>query len=214
MKINWIRMIGGVGALAAYWLALPNSIYGMSVSGLITASSVTVSGDVSMSSVTVSTLSLTGSFNYVGGASLYLPGRVLQIHYSSNTTTGTDVDTTTWTAVSGSSVAITLINANDSVRISLSGSLRANWDGYPVYLTIYRGSTNLGDATSGVTGSYANNVVNGSSSSYIGLSMLDSPGDTVSHTYQVYIRATNVESGYATFPWSGAGFLILEEIAH
>src|SRR5262245_56242358 len=72
----------------------------ITLTGPITANSVTISGDVVLSSMTVSTLTVSNIFSTP--ASFNMPGRVVQIKVSSNTT-GTVITTTTWTTVYGSS---------------------------------------------------------------------------------------------------------------
>src|SRR5690348_15940599 len=95
--------------------------HAMTISGPITANNVTVTGDVTMSSMTVSSITVTNSM-VVNGTTSGIPGRVLQMVWSSGTVT-TTTTSGSWVAVSGIIQSMTLSNVNDYIRISLSGSL-------------------------------------------------------------------------------------------
>ena len=189
----------------------------MTLSGPVTATGVNIAGDVTASSMTVSSITIANELN-TSGAVLQIKGRVLQMQFSS-TTVNTVVTATTWTAVSNLSHSITLKNANDYVRISLTGNL-SNEDamGYkPAYITIYRDSINLGDSNSGLlAATWISSLPAGLASYAVGITLTDSPQDTSSHTYQPYILATS--GGSAIFPNNGSptlvpAVLLLEEVA-
>ncbi len=177
----------------------------MTVTGPITASSVTVSGDVSISSMTVSSLTVTNLLNVTGSYS-GISGRVVQMKSTTTTTSTLVILTTNYMPVLGMAQSITLSDANNYVRISLSGTLAVGTTGY---LTIFRDSTNLGDPNSGLAATVGQTVF-GETVSGSGITITDSPGDTNSHTYQPYIR---VDSDSALYPYETKGYLILEEIS-
>jgi len=189
----------------------------MTVSGPITATGVTVTGDVMMSSMTISTVTISDLLN-VSGAITGITHRILQMEFSS-TTIATSVSTTSFTPISNIANSITLSNANNYIHLSLSGSLytETSCPGGSNFgwITIYRDSTNLGDVSKGLVTAFSfcdslNNIYPGSSP--VGISIIDSPGDMVSHTYQAYIRS-GPNADITTFPDHGVGYLLLEEVS-
>lgn len=177
----------------------------MTVSSQIIASNVTVTGDVTMSSMTISSTTVSNLIN-ASGTINGISHRILQVKFSSSTV-ATNVSTSTWTAVSNIAKAITLLNANDYLLISLTGSFCSS---QLPFLTIYRDSTNLGDSVGGLlVGTEASATVTGVEGT--GISIIDLPGDTNAHVYQAYIRSQG--SDLTTFPCSTTGFLLLEELS-
>jgi hypothetical protein len=184
----------------------------MTVSGPITASSLIVTGSVTMSSVTVSSITV-ADLNVLGSATGL--GRIVQMQFSS-TTVETDVSTTTFQPVPDMAKAITLSNAANYVRISLTGTVAsASGGSTSAYLTIMRDSTDLGNTVNN-TGLAAatTNSSSGVATLYepTGITIADSPGDTNSHTYQVYIRTSSTTGVPAAFTAAEVGYLLLEEI--
>ncbi len=189
----------------------PKTVCAIVLNGPIIASTVTVAGNVTVSSMTGSTLTVTTID--VRGKTVGMPGRILQTQFSSSTIT-TTVTSTTFTAVSNISQSITLLNANDYIRISLSGNLTVLCDpntssSSMAHITIFRDSTNLGDTSLGLSASSCR--VFGQPVSPVGIRIKDSPGDTNAHTYQVYIR-TDDSANPTSFPYIDPGYLLLEEI--
>lgn len=203
-KHSYYQLIACPSLLLA---CLISSAHAMTVSGPITASSVTVTGDVTMSSMTVSSITITNLLD-VPGTYSGIPGRVLQMVFASTTVPTQLSGITSFTAVSAISQSITLSNANDYVRISLSGGL---FSFSTSYITIYRDSTNLGDSSVGLASVRdAPNILGGVSGT--GITITDFPGDTNAHTYQPYIRTSNTD-GNASFPYNSTAYLFLEEIS-
>src|SRR5579871_3840545 len=123
---------------------------GMTISGTIVASTVTVSGNVTVSSMTVSTMTISNSL-MVTGAALNIPGRVVQIEFSS-TTAGSEASTTTWQSSADLQNTIALLNPNDYLEIFLGGGIGSSSVNHNAYVTIFRDTTNLGDSNYGLSG--------------------------------------------------------------
>ena len=177
----------------------------MTVNGPITANDVAVNGDVTVSSITVSSITITNLINVPVASSL--SGNILQMKFSSSTVESNTVSST-WTAVDNIQQSLTLLNATDYVHIYLTGSLYSECVGM---LTIFRDDTNLGDTTFGLTSSpipgAAYNVEG------TGIYLTDSPGDTTSHKYQVYICANCPPTALPVkFPYASTGYLLVEEV--
>lgn len=192
----------------------------MTFAGPISASSVTVTGNVTVSSMTVSSMVVTELLD-VKGSYPVVAGRILQVQYVSSTVTTTTTNTS-WTAVSSLSRSITLSSATNHVCITLTGGLYMEGSDatnvHNGYVTVFRDSTNLGNATYGLTsaqGFYISTThpYNLPGSSSAGISLIDSPGDTSPHTYQAYIYTSYAPDAVA-FPKYGTGYLVLEEVSH
>lgn len=189
----------------------------MALSGPITANSVIATGDVTVSSITISTLTVTASLNVLGTAKI--PGHILQMAYSSTTVQSVAAGTTNFMSTNLSQ-SLSLKNATNYIRISLSGELSTPNSNITPYLTIYRDSTNLGDPITGLsTALVGGGLPAGALNNPVGITLIDSPEDTISHTYTVFIRTTSASSGAAYFPYNGfgigygsIGYLTLEEI--
>jgi hypothetical protein len=184
----------------------------MTLSGPVIASAVTVSGDVTVSSITVSTITISNLLS-ITGAKFDIPGRVVQIKFSSSTVLDYSVVTsTTFTAVSSIVQSITPSNANNYIRICLSGNLSTDGSGTPIYITIYRDSTNLGEPSLGLSAAISSIVITDGLEKSVGIVIDDWPGDTNPHTYQAFIRST-VSGNAAIFSFDVPGYLLLEEIS-
>ena len=113
-------------------------------------------------------------------------GAVLQVV---NATTIAAISTSSTSFVTtGFSVSITPSSATSKVFVVVNGGGGYNGDiGRSMWSTIYRGATNLGDATYGFTRHYA-----GSSAAISPhcMSVLDSPATTSSTTYTCYFKSS------------------------
>lgn len=207
--MNRFQVIAGVLLTIVSWSGKASAI---SLSGPISASSLNIAGGVTMSSMAVSNLIATNSFQILG-TSPTLPNSLLQMAYSS--TTVTEVTTsTTFIAVPNLAVSFKLTNATDYIRISVTGLLSiANSEFASGYLTIKRDTTDLGNTSdnSGLAVCSTNLTYSIPQHVPVGITIPYLPGDTNSHTYQVYIRSSS-NSYSVAFPDSGVGYLLLEEI--
>lgn len=185
------------------------------ISNSIEASSVAVSGHVTVSSVTVSSLTVTNELDLSAASVAATVPRVVQLSSFTITSQQLCPVTTSFGLLSPVSIekTITLKNAADRVRISLSGNLEVNDGRQAAYLTIFRDSTNLGDSVYGMATAHSNQdtVFAGIDvEAPVGITLTDAPGDTSPHVYAVYERVTNPTASY--FPFQGPAYLILEEI--
>jgi len=113
-------------------------------------------------------------------------GSVLQV-VSSVLTSSASTASSSFTA-SGLSVSITPSSSSSKVFIIVSaagGQTTSNGAGI---FTIYRGATNLGNATDGFTYLYSNATFTNPFRIPVNMSFLDSPATTSSTTYQVYFK--------------------------
>ena len=90
---------------------------------------------------------------------------------------------TSFTNVSNSTLNVTITPSSSANKIFIVVSTGGY--GNKGYFTIYRDSTNLGDASNGMT------LINSAVSVPIAMSYLDSPSTTSAITYQVYQRSDN-----------------------
>jgi hypothetical protein len=177
----------------------------MTLSGPISANSVTVSGGVTISSVSISSLTINNLMDIQGTVN----GVVLQTIYSSSTENATTTSTSPF-AINGMAGSIALSNPNNYVRISINGILEASFDGvnyFPkVNLSVERDTTDIG-------GGALVSTINITPIT-VATTILDSPGDTNTHTYQVTFDVDSASSGtVANFTPSPVGYLLLEEIS-
>ena len=194
--------------LVAFFVPFAN---GMTVSGNVVASSVVVTGDVTMSSMTVSSVTVT-DFLQATDAVVNSRGIISQMK-SSSTVNSFSTTSTAYVAVPLSS-SITLTNPSSYVRISLTGILSiSNPNLGNAYLTIKRDSVDLGNTDDGSGLAMATSNLTGGPSVYVpvGITAVDFPGDTISHTYQVFIRS-DTSSVNAVFSVNGLSCLVVEEI--
>jgi hypothetical protein len=113
-------------------------------------------------------------------------GRVLQVVSSVLTTTATTTSSS-FTAT-GLSVSITPSSSSSKIYIIVAvagGQTTSNGGGI---FTIYRGATNIGNATDGFTYLYSNAVFTNPFRVPVNMSFLDSPATTSATTYQVYFK--------------------------
>ena len=180
MRMNKIILVQRF--IFTFCLIISRPLAAMMLNGPITANGVIVTGNVTVSSITVS---------YVDNYKLdcrernkqWWSCRILQTVFSSSTVSN-GTASSTLTGIPGMSVSLTLMNANDYVRISLSGLFTAvnGSDLRPhAVLSIERDSTDLGQGALITT----DNVV----AIPVGITIIDSPGDTMQHTYQATYAA-------------------------
>jgi len=133
--------------------------------------------------------------------SIVVPGQILQVVTATDSTEVTSTSTSFVTASNALSVSITPSSASNKVFITCSMSYGTPTGTHSFYPTIYRGSTNIGNATNGF-----GNLFSGSSYNYAHatLQILDSPATTSATTYQIYFRVANntgrinMNSGFST----------------
>jgi hypothetical protein len=121
-----------------------------------------------------------------GGFSSRQTGEVLQVV---NATTIASISTSSTSFVTtGFSLSITPSSATSKVLVIVNGGGGfSDSTGRSMWSTIYRGATNLGDATYGLSRHY------GGSSSVLAphsMSVLDSPATTSSTTYTCYFKSS------------------------
>jgi hypothetical protein len=124
-------------------------------------------------------------------------GKVLQVVTATDSTQRTTTSTSFVTASNTLSVSITPSSASNKIFITVTGNLYIDANGGYGLATIFRGATNLGDATYGMASVYAaSSTVIGSMS----MSVLDSPSTTSATTYQVYIKRYGGNNVYIQEP--------------
>ena len=118
---------------------------------------------------------------------------VLQV-VSANTTTSTATTSTSF-VTTGFSASITPTSASSKILIQVFGGVTRTTANNQAITTIYRGATNLGDATRGMY-QVANYATTGAGDFPMSLGYYDSPATTSSTTYTLYIKTS---AGTATF---------------
>ena len=129
------------------------------------------------------------SFAAVGAAA----GQVIQVVTATDSTQRTTSSTTFVTASNTLSVSITPSSASNKIFVIATTTFGVSGDGN-MYGTIFRGATNIGDATNGMAGASA------SIACTAGMSVLDSPNTTSATTYEVRVRVTG---GTSSMNWTG-----------
>jgi hypothetical protein len=111
-------------------------------------------------------------------------GKVLQVITATDTTERSTLSTSFVTGSNTLSVSITPSSASNKIFVIVNSVILADTR---AYYTIFRGATNLGDATYGLSEQYP-----GDGSNYIltnlSMSILDSPSTTSSTTYEVRFK--------------------------
>lgn len=170
-----------------------------------------------MKSLTVSSETVTTKLTVPNGTAStdaaafgQLPTILLQNHVfcqtSTNFTTASSVFSTT-----NLSCSITPTSANSRILILSSGNIHSNnANNTNMFLSIFRGNTNLGDATVGFGG-----ISNGTTATQLGVPMAvvyqDTPLMAAATTYFVKIRSSDGLTN-VSFPDSGVGNLLLVEV--
>ena len=135
---------------------------------------------------TGSTVSV-ASGNKISGAagSIVAPGQILQVVTATDSTERTTASSSFVTASNTLSVTITPASTSSKIFVTASLSYGSPSGTISFYPTIFRDSTNLGQASRGF-----GNLFSGSSYQYAHatLQVLDSPSTTSATTYQIYFR--------------------------
>jgi hypothetical protein len=201
--------------LMALSFSVTTPILAMTVTGPITANSVSVSGSVTFSSMTVSSLTVTNQF-LVTGSTKGFTGSVVQMRFVTSIATFTVAGDIIYHAVPGLQKSITLENANNYVRISLSGIIFTNSaDICSCILTIKRSDgTTIVDLGNTVTNTGLVDAEGGGNTLYvpIGITIVDSPGGVGPYSYQAYIHVTDSHGSFGGLSSRAVQYLILEEI--
>ena len=115
-------------------------------------------------------------------------GKILQVLTTTDNTVRTTSSTSFVTASNTLSIDITPSSTSSKIFVMVSTTLRIDNNAAQACLTVYRESTNLGNAE-GLGNAYSDNAQALWTPSAI--SVLDSPSSTSELTYQVYLRTTN-----------------------
>jgi hypothetical protein len=117
-------------------------------------------------------------------------GCVLQV-VSANTQTSTSSSSTSFVATN-LTATITPTSSTSKIFIIVAGGVIRAGSGNQIYMTIYRGGTNLGNANRGLS------QMNGNASNDYtpGLSYYDSPATTSATTYTVYVATSSSTVGF------------------
>ena len=110
-------------------------------------------------------------------------GKVLQVVTNTHATRFT-TSSTSFVAATGYTIAITPSATSSKIFVTASSMVDTQASGRVGYATLYRDSTNLGDAE-GIGAIYSDS---GRAYAPITMSVLDSPSTTSAITYQVYWR--------------------------
>ena len=112
-------------------------------------------------------------------------GKVLQVVTATDSTERTTTSTSFVTGSNTLSVTITPSSASNKIFLTASLSYQTPSGTVSLYLTLFRGATNLGNSTNGF-----GNVFDGSSymCAHATPQILDSPNTTSATTYQFYFR--------------------------
>ena len=141
------------------------------------------------------------------GNGVVIPGHVVQVQ---NAGWNTSFNTTSTSFITtGHSVTITPKFASSKIFLNLAGG---SWyiEAGTAMVTIYRNSTNIGEATGGLAYKQGNATARyhpHSASAY------DSPNTTSAITYTVYIKSENGTTTYYSYPTYGIMSLTAMEIA-
>lgn len=143
----------------------------------------------------------------ITAADLQLPaGSVIQVQSTSTSTTTTIGTANTWTAATDLNVTITPKFATSKILVVANVDYDANAAGRMQWFTLYRGSTNLGQASNGMS-------VHISSAARLqgeaGMNYLDSPNTTSAVTYTVYTKC-NSTSTYVNLYGSQSTITVME----
>jgi len=134
-------------------------------------------------------------------------GRVLQVVTTVDTTERSTTSTSFATASNGLSVNITPSSSSNKVYVIVSTATYNSTAAKGVHLTIYKGSTNLGNSNGLIR-----NLVQGSAAgSASTCAILNSPNTTSQVTYQVYLKTDS--GGTALLNANTPGTITAFEIA-
>ena len=138
----------------------------------------------------------TNAMTIASDGSVSMTGHVLQV--VQNTSTSTHSGTATDWASTGFSVTITPKATSSKILLNINASVTGGANGVQPRFTIFRGSTNLGEAGRGFGQIY---VESGALfQSMATTSFLDSPNTASAITYTVYMRTNS-----GTYYWGSDG---------
>ena len=150
----------------------------------------------------------------IAGSKLVMPtGSLLQVVQGIQTTTTTISTTGSWQAV-GLEAAITPSSSSSKILITVTGSQYNDTNDQTAGATIFRGSTRLGDTTTGFMPTYINWGNGGGDDLQVvcNVTYLDSPSTTSATTYSV-----KAYTDKSTYKWNGIrtsqALIVLMEIA-
>jgi len=124
------------------------------------------------------------SFATVGASA----GQVIQVVTATDNTIRSTTSSSFVTGSNTLSVSITPSSASNKILVITSVAASCSNDDNDNILTIYRGATNIGDATGGFGGVCHGTSAGGTDCGIGGISYLDSPSTTSSTTYQIYFK--------------------------
>ena len=137
-------------------------------------------------------------------------GKVLQVLTATDSTQRSTTSATFVTASNTLTVDITPSATSSKILIMISTVIGNNTEEAQAISTIFRDSTNLGDATKGMLDTYHYGGTTRQSASLI---YLDSPSSTSELTYQLYVTQTVVGGSSVEINYGGAtGSIIVMEI--
>ena len=140
------------------------------------------------------------------GSGVHASGHVVQVVSTSSNTSTAMGTANTWTAATDLSVSITPKFSNSKIMIIANVDFDANAANRLQWFTIFRDSTNLGDAVNG----FSANVSAGSRLQGVaGMNYLDSPNTTSLTTYYVYSK-NNGTSTYINLYGSKSTITVME----
>jgi hypothetical protein len=128
-------------------------------------------------------------------------GEIIQVVTATDSTQRNTTSTSFVTASNTLSVSITPSSASNKIFILVTTSLITPGGTYSGYTTIYRGATNLGNATYGMGRHEDGSTSNVHSAA---MSYLDSPNTTSATTYQIYIAAQSSAPSSVSINSNGA----------
>ena len=129
-------------------------------------------------------------------------GQVIQVITATDSIERSTTSTSFVTASNTLSVSITPSSSSNKIFVIVNTGCRSQT--YGANYALYRGATNLGDATSG-------NLDTPPGKSTCSISVLDSPSTTSSTTYQVYLKAPYGDNAYLN-SYGGKGSITAFEI--
>ena len=142
------------------------------------------------------------------GATSFSPGKVLQVlTFTVNSAETTNSNSFTATALLK---AITPSSSSNKIFVVASGIIQSSGAATNSVVTLYRDSTNLGSASSGMASQYG---TGGSGSCNFGMNYLDSPSTTSEVTYRVYFKANSGSHNQTIFADNSVGSITVMEIA-
>tara|TARA_R100000654_G_scaffold62194_1_gene89154 strand:- start:105 stop:629 length:525 start_codon:yes stop_codon:yes gene_type:complete len=135
-------------------------------------------------------------------------GKVLQVlTFTVNSAETTNSNTFTATALLK---AITPSSSSNKIFVVASGVIQSSGAATNSVITLYRDSTNLGTASSGMASQYGSG---GGGSCNFGMNYLDSPSTTSEVIYKVYFKANSGSHNQVIFTDNSVGSITVMEIA-